>query len=351
MSVGTLRAAFESVFESGWAASMLTVIWHAGEPLILKPDYYRVAFNLIEQIRLPNIAVRHAVQTNGMLINPEWCDLFLRYDVGVGVSIDGPRDLHDAHRRTRNGSGTFEQTIAGIRLLRDRGVNFHVITVLTKNGLDDPDALVDFYVAEGIDQVCFNVEESEGDHQSGLFAEEDALQRFADFLQRFWRGARRRGQVPFIREIDAMLPRVLRPEERALGNEQVVPFGMLNVACNGDVSSFSPELLGLKNARYSDFIVGNVHTHSLAEMRDSAAMQLMEHDIGLGVEACRDACGYFSVCGGGAPINKLAENGSFATSKTRFCELTQMVPTDLILDALERIDPALGLSLTTVARS
>jgi uncharacterized protein len=351
MSLATLRVVFERVFKSGWAAPALTVIWHAGEPLILDPSYYRDAFNLIEQMRPPNIALRHAVQTNGMLISTEWCDLFLQYDVGVGVSIDGPRDLHDAHRRTRNGSGTFERTIAGIRLLRERGVNFHVITVLTKNSLEDPDGLIDFYVTEGIDQVCFNVEESEGDHQSGLFAEEDSLQRFTDFLQRFWREARRRSQVPFIREIDAMLPRVLRPEEEAIGNEQVVPFGMLNVACNGDVSSFSPELLGLKNDRYGDFIVGNVHAHSLAEMRDSAAMRLMEHDIGLGVKACRDACGYFSVCGGGAPINKLAENGSFATSKTRFCELTHMVPTDLILDALERIDPALRLSLMTAGRS
>jgi uncharacterized protein len=113
---------------------------------------------------------------------------------------------------------------------------------------------------------------------------------------------------------------------------------MLNVACNGDVSSFSPELLGLKDARYADFIIGNVHAHSLPEMRASAAMQLMTRDIALGVEACRNSCEYFSVCGGGAPINKLTENGSFASERTRFCELTQMVPTDLILDALERME-------------
>jgi uncharacterized protein len=146
-----------------------------------------------------------------------------------------------------------------------------------------------------------------------------------------------------------MLSRILRPQESALRNEQVAPFGMLNVACNGDVSSFSPELLGLKNAHYGDFIVGNVHTHSLAEMRESAAMQLMERDIALGVEACRLSCGYFSVCGGGAPVNKLTENGSFETSRTRFCELTQMIPTDLILDALERLDPVLQLSVTSAA--
>jgi uncharacterized protein len=123
-----------------------------------------------------------------------------------------------------------------------------------------------------------------------------------------------------------------------MGNEQVAPFGMLNVACNGDVSSFSPELLGLKNERYSDFIIGNVHAHTLQEMLASASMQRMSHDIERGVEKCRAGCEYFSVCGGGAPINKLTENGSFASDRTHFCELTQQVPTDLILEALERME-------------
>jgi uncharacterized protein len=223
----------------------------------------------------------------------------------------------------------------GVRLLRERGVPFHVITVLSERSLDDPDGLVDFYIAESIDQVCFNVEESEGDHRSGLFAMADLRRRFHDFLDRFWRTARQSGRFDFIREIDTMLPRILRPEEAPMGNCQVAPFGMLNVACNGDVSSFSPELLGLRNEEYSDFIIGNVHTHSLAEMAKSAPMRRMSHDIARGVEACRHSCGYFSVCGGGAPINKLTENGSFASERTRYCELTQMVPTDLILDALE----------------
>ncbi len=135
-----------------------------------------------------------------------------------------------------------------------------------------------------------------------------------------------------------MLPRILRPEEAVMGNEQVAPFGMLNVACNGDASSFSPELLGQKNEGYADFIIGNVHTHTLEQMRASVPMQHMAQDIEVGVEMCRRSCEYFSICGGGAPINKLTENGSFASDHTHFCELTQKVPTELILDALEHME-------------
>jgi uncharacterized protein len=103
------------------------------------------------------------------------------------------------------------------------------------------------------------------------------------------------------------------------------------------VSSFSPELLGLKNGDYGDFIVGNIHTDSLESMRRSRTMKAMSRDIALGVEACRRGCEYFSVCGGGAPVNKLAETGSFTGTRTSFCSLTQMVAIDLILDAFDRL--------------
>jgi uncharacterized protein len=341
MARETIEATFRRVFESGWSAPELNVIWHAGEPLVLSAGWYREAFELVAGLQPPDRRLRHAIQTNGMLITPEWCALFRDHQVGVGVSIDGPQPLHDANRRTRSGAGTFDKTIAGIRMLQRHGVDFHVITVLSAPSLDDPEGLVDFYLAEGIDQVCFNVEESEGDHRSGLFDQADLRRRFAVFLDRFWRRARQSGRFRFIREVDSMLPRILRPAETAMMNEQVVPLGMLNVACNGDASSFSPELLGLRSAAYGDFIIGNVHRHSLAEMRASAPMQRMEADIALGVDACRRSCDYFSVCGGGAPVNKLSETGSFATDRTRFCELTQMVPVDLILEALERFDPLL----------
>ena len=61
-------------------------------------------------------------------------------------------------------------------------------------------------------------------------------------------------------------------------------------------------------------------------------------DIQQGVAACRAECGYFSVCGGGAPVNKLFENGSFTGTRTSYCTLTQIVPTDLILEAYDRLE-------------
>jgi uncharacterized protein len=203
--------------------------------------------------------------------------------------------------------------------------------------MNAPREMLEFYVSEGIEDVCFNVEESEGDHVSGLFAADDAKGRFRSFLSDFWRLSRQSGRIRFVREVDGMLPRVFRPDHSVMRNAQVEPFGMINVDCHGNVSSFSPELLGLKHGDYDDFIVGNIHTHSLEDMRRSRPMITMSRDIAAGVEACRKECEYFSVCGGGAPVNKLAENGSFTSTRTSFCSLIQMVPIDLILDAFDRL--------------
>jgi len=329
---------FTELLASGWAAPHLTVIWHAGEPLVAPVAFYREAFAAIERLRPPSVAVRHAFQTNGMLIDDGWCALFRDWKVGVGVSLDGPRELHDANRKTRSGAGTFDRTVAGIRRLQAAELPFHVISVLSSASLDDPDGLLDFYLEHGIDHVCFNVEESEGSHVSQLFAGEGLQRRYEAFLRRFWHRARADGRVKFVREIDLAIPRVFRPSEARTRNVQVEPLAMLNVDAHGNVSSFSPELLGLKNPAYGDFLLGNINTRSLAAIHEACLKSALYRDVQQGVAACRAECEYFSVCGGGAPVNKLFENGSFTGTRTSYCTLTQIVPTDLILEAYDRLE-------------
>ena len=353
MSLDTVIATFEKVFASSYAGQQITVIWHAGEPLVMPPAYYESAFQAIDEIRPPSVEIRHSFQTNGTLVTKKWADFFRRWKVGVGVSIDGPRHMHDANRVTRDGKGTFDKAMRGARLLKEEGIPFHVISVLSKEALDRPEEMHAFYREEGIEDVCFNVEESEGDHVSTLMtmSRETMRTRFQAFLLSFWQISRRNPGIRFIREIDGLIPRIFRPEEAPVGNDQVEPFSMLNVDCHGNVSSFSPELLGYKNELYNDFIVGNVHRHTLAQMLESTAMKAMITDIDAGVEACRRECGYFSICGGGAPVNKLSENGSFASTQTSFCNLVQITPANLILSAFEEMEVQLSTTEQSLPRA
>ena len=346
----TLRNLFSQVFTSGWARGGLSVVWHAGEPMVLPIAFYRDAFAMVESLRPRDRPVVHSFQTNGTLIDEAWCAFFAEAKVNLGVSIDGPRHLHDRNRVTRSGRGTFDRTIAGIRLLRRLGVPFHVISVLSSESMAAPQEMFDFYVAEGIEHVCFNVEESEGDHVSEALGDGGSEAAYYRFLSEFWRlSAAAPGKIMFLREIEHALQQVIRPKEASYRNQLVEPFAITSMDWAGNISTFSPELLGLKNPAYDDFILGNVNRDALVDLLDCQALARMLADIDLGVAMCRERCEYFSVCGGGEPVNKLAENGSFASTETNFCRLTKMRATDLVLDALERV-PAGGFDPATIGR-
>lgn len=340
MAQSTVTRLFSEVFASGWTQPEIIVLWHAGEPMAAPISFYREAFATIERLRPSSVSVKHSFQTNGTLVNDEWCRLFLEWNVGIGVSIDGPREIHDRNRKSRSGKGTFDRTLAGVRCLQANGVPFHALSVLSADGMADPDGMLAFYEGAGIDKVCFNVEESEGSYVSELFTASRAelRARFAAFLRRFWHQARAHGQVKFVREIDQAVPRMFRPEGTPGRNIQCEPLAMLNVDSRGNVSSFSPELLGMKNADYGDYLLGNIAINSLAEIHAACVRSALYRDIRAGTRACQSGCDYFSICGGGSPVNKLFENGSFVSTATSFCTLTQMVPTDLILEAYDRLE-------------
>src|SRR5690606_25267470 len=115
----------------------------------------------------------------------EWCRYFREHRIDVGVSIDGPAFLHDRHRRTRQGRGTLQRVLDGVRLLHEQEIPFKVITVLTAESLDYPDELFDFYREHGIVSVGFNPEEVEGPNTASSLQGEGTAPRFRRFLARF----------------------------------------------------------------------------------------------------------------------------------------------------------------------
>ena len=139
--------------------------------MVLPIGFYRDAFRMIDRARPAGLAVTHSFQTNGTLIDDAWCDFFAEEHVNVGVSVDGPKLLHDRNRLTRSGRGTFDRTIAGIRLLRRHRSAFSCDFGAVVGQHADPGEMFDFYVAEGIEQVCLDAEESQGDHVSRSFAD------------------------------------------------------------------------------------------------------------------------------------------------------------------------------------
>ena len=335
MDPQTVRQAVEWVYSHGLAADPLTLFWHAGEPLTVPPEWYETA---IAEAAAPvpgHARIEHRLQTNATLIDDRWCALFLAHKIKIGVSLDGPARLHDARRRTRNGQGTHTAAMRGVRALQRHGIPFHAICVVTRETLRAPDELADFFLDEGVIRVGFNIEEIEGINTLSSLAQDGARAEFARFLGRFLDCAERSGRLQ-VRETDSILNWLRSPKfGQVRGNEQNTPFEIVTVTHHGDIATFSPELVGLADARFGDFTFGNVASTSLDEILRSKRFQSLYEEIGIGAAACAAQCSYFELCRGGAPANKLAEHGSFRASETLFCRFAEQTVADVVLGRLE----------------
>jgi uncharacterized protein len=331
-----LEQTFRRAFESSALGSHFTVVWHAGEPLVLPPQFYRDALELIDRNNSPGIAVSHSFQTNGTLLTPEWCEFICEHHLRIGVSVDGPEFLHDRHRKTRSSRGTWSKVMRGIAALNDRKIPFHVITVLTADSLDYPDKIFEFYHEHGIHQIGFNVEEIEGVNRSSSLLGERTCERFGEFMSRFYDLVERSSEPFLVREFQSATSAIVSGGLKDNAQRQeTTPFAIISVDCRGNFSTFSPELLGLTSPEYGDFAFGNVMTDSFDSILSRPKFRAVAHDVAAGIQRCRETCEYFAYCGGGAPVNKYFENGTFDSTETMFCRLSKQAVLNVVLEKLE----------------
>jgi uncharacterized protein len=109
-------------------AREVTFGWQGGEPLLMGLDFFRRAVELQETYRKPGMRVVNALQTNGTLLDDAWCRFFKEHGFLVGLSLDGPRELHDAYRVDKRGQPTFERVMEGLALLKKHQVAFNILT-------------------------------------------------------------------------------------------------------------------------------------------------------------------------------------------------------------------------------
>jgi uncharacterized protein len=126
MSEATLDAYIRQLLESHRTPEV-TVAWQGGEPTLMKLEFFEHAVELVEKYRRPGQAVQQTFQTNGLLLDDAWCAFFKKHNFLVGLSVDGPRELHDVNRRDRRDQGTFDLVMRGWRHLRDHDVDFNIL--------------------------------------------------------------------------------------------------------------------------------------------------------------------------------------------------------------------------------
>jgi len=129
--------------------------WHGGEPTLLGLDYFRKIVELQRRHRGHGQRIQNGIQTNGTLLDEEWCEFLASEGFGVGVSLDGPEQFHDLYRLTRAQGPTHKQVMRGITLLQKHRIPFDVLCVVNDKNVRHPTEVYRFFKQTGVRYIGF----------------------------------------------------------------------------------------------------------------------------------------------------------------------------------------------------
>jgi uncharacterized protein len=274
-------------------------VWHGGEATVLPIAFFRKALTAQAVHQRPGQVVRNTLQSNGTRITPAWARFLKANEFRVGISLDGPPEVHDRERRYVNGEGSSADVLAGMQVLRDHGVPFQVLMVVNQSTLDlGPERVFAFFVEHGIDRFGFNAVTPVNQPGAGFAtptADYVGPRRITEFLIGIDDCWRTHGDPSiWIRELEAIRRRV---------GDEAPGYCKLAGAClgryyivepNGDVAHCD---LFLGDPAYE---LGTVLGDTFAGMRASASMAALLARRERELEAMR-GCREFATCNGWCP--------------------------------------------------
>lgn len=351
ISVEKIAEYFSRILSSHYLGNQLVISWHSGEPLVLGPAYYESIIEIVSELARqhcgPEFEVLHDFQTNGTLINEEWCAFFRKYHgiATVGISCDGPEFLHDAFRLDWRGKKTSHETARGIELLAKHNIKFGLIAVVSPHTLHYPDEFFDFFYTyrDYISEFRFNLLDEFSDVDE--FSYDKSHGSYYKFLTRLLDKIEALGaddELLNIKNFSYFYARLLAPQSERLkqtAEQMSRPFRALNIATNGDVSTFYAGTTVDECADiYGDgkgLVIGNLNDQSLDDIAASTKMERICSDFEVSHSRCEEACPYFELCPGGYNLVKFKRYGTFDVSETPECKVQVQIFSDALMDHLK----------------
>lgn len=283
---------------------VVNFIWHGGEPMLLGIDYFRRALALQKEFLQPGQYVINSIQTNGTLLTDDWCEFLSRNRFTLGISIDGPREVHDLNRNYADGRSSYDKVTASIAMARKHELNHGVLLVLNENTKRlSPAEIFDFILGDlGVSAFSFlpAVPDNLAEHISGETQTSDffKMSDYEEFMKGIFDHWYALGDTEIkIREIDGIMrglmqanPGVCTLAGGCLGEN-------FHVDATGDVHHCD------KYLGDPGFRLGNILETDFDAIREGEQMQ------SLIAEECRrlerlKPCPNFEVCHGGCPHDR-----------------------------------------------
>ncbi len=293
----------------GYRFPVVTFAWQGGEPTLAGLDFFRRAVDLQQEHGRPGQVVSNSLQTNGMVIDADWASFLAEYRFLVGVSLDGPREIHDRHRRNRAGAGSWERVMRSLEILRDAGVEVNILCCVHRGNFDRAAELHAFFRELGIDYVQY-IPIAEYDAEGRPRPETVSAAQYGRFLVELfdaWWPDRERLSVRFF---DNVLERLLgRQPGSCTMHERCESY--LVVEYNGDVypCDFFVE---------EPWKIGNIAQAGIRELARSPLRARFAARKLLPRTECEE-CGYEFLCRRGCPKLRHARRGAFEDLDV-FCE-------------------------------
>ena len=297
----------------------VTFAWQGGEPTLMGLDFFKQAVMYQQKHRKPKMRIFNALQTNAVLLDDDWCAFFKENDFLLGVSLDGPRDLHDFYRVDKGGNPTFDKVMAGIRLLQQHEVEFNILTTVHAANapapLDVYHFLRDEVGTQFIQFIPIVERENATGYQEGNTVTERSVtaQQYGDFLIKiFDEWVRRDVGGVYVQIFDVALAAWTGNSSGLCIFEETCGLA-LALEHNGDVYACDHYV-------EPDYLLGNVMDVPLADivtMDEQRAFGLAKRDTL--PQHCLD-CEVRFVCNGGCPKNRFIETPTGEAGLNYLCE-------------------------------
>ena len=317
--------------------------WHGGETTLMPIGFYEKALLLQARFRRPGQAVTNSIQTNGTLLTPLWARFLRDNQFVVGLSIDGPPEIHDRYRRYASGRATFADVAQGIALLRRHHVPFGVLMVIDEAGLElGPDRLFDFCIEMGIRQYGLNfvAPRTQPDAPRGTpTAPYIEPHRMIPFLKRLYDRWSEYGDPNLrIREVNALRSRIA---------SHSTFFCTVAGGCFGEFFGVEPDGQVSHCVDFvgdPQYVVGNILTSDFAAIRSSERMRALQEENERALALMR-GCPNYAVCNGWCPRERYTSLRHNSAHRDDCCGLSDLIDH---IRGREEADGARAPSLETV---
>lgn len=268
--------------------------WHGGEPLLAGIDFYRQAVRLQKKYA-GGRTVTNTIQTSGLPLNPRWAEFLRQENFLVGLSIDGPEEIHDAFRKDKRGAGTFEGAMRGLELLRRSGVEFNTLTTVNKASKGRGAEIYGFLKSAGSTYMQF-LPVADGR------PEDIDAEGFGQFMCEVYSQWVRK-------DVGSVFVSLF---ESTLASWCGLPRGLCTACetCGGSITvDWNGDAYACDHFTGSGYLLGNVGATSLRELATSPGyLQFCLRKRNALPRRCLE-CKYLFACGGECPGHRSASNG------------------------------------------